>query len=481
MVMTDNYLVKSALQAYDSFIFDCDSYKLSHYAQLPPGLTYTFSYIESRGGKHDEILFFGLQAYIKRYLVGQVLTESSIYGAQYLYGLHFGRKDVFPTALWLDLLKKHDGRLPIRIKAVREGTKVGTKNVLVTVESTDPEFAWLVGVVETSLLRGVWYPTTVATNCLAIKKMLLDYHRETSDLPKETVDLKLCDFGFRGVSSKETGQIGSMSHQVLFKGSDTVGGLTHAKIFYGGLFDSTFMPAFSIPAAEHYTITSWTRARELDAYRNMLKFGKDGLVAVVSDSYDLWNAIEMWGGELRDEVLSLGGGLVIRPDSGDPTEVPVKTILRLMELFPTTTNSKGFRVLTDKVRVIQGDGMNLESLCKLIENLIEAKISIDNIAFGMGGGLLQAVTRDDQKFAMKCSRVIVDGQNVDVFKDPVTDPGKKSKTGIQYLIMDEDGEYRTVNDSEFHDGMRDMLELVFEDGALYRDQTYAEVRALAEA
>src|SRR2546427_334888 len=155
----------------------------------------------------------------------------------------------------------------------------------------------------------------------------------------------------------------------------------------------------------HSTITSWGREREVDAYRNMLRqFGKPGaIVAVVSDSYDIYRAIsEHWGTTLRDAVIASGATLVIRPDSGDPVEVVAESLRRLDEAFGHVINGKGYRVL-NHVRVIQGDGINPDMIRAILQRITYDGYAADNIAFGMGGALLQRLDRDTQKFALKCS------------------------------------------------------------------------------
>jgi nicotinamide phosphoribosyltransferase len=249
------------------------------------------------------------------------------------------------------------------------------------------------------------------------------------------------------------------------------------------------MAGFSIPAAEHSTITSWGREGELDAYRNMLaRFAKPGsIVAVVSDSYDIYHAIsEHWGKALRRQVVDSGATVVIRPDSGDPVEVVHECLRLLDEAFGSTVNGKGYKVLKH-VRLIQGDAMNPDSLRAVLERITAAGFSADNVAFGMGGGLLQKVNRDTQKFALKCSAVRIAGQWRDVYKQPVTDPGKDSKRGRLMLARHrEDGAYRTIglppdvesgSTQPLPQGWADAMETVWEDGKLLREWRFAEVRA----
>jgi nicotinamide phosphoribosyltransferase len=261
-------------------------------------------------------------------------------------------------------------------------------------------------------------------------------------------------------------------------GSDTLEGIIAARRYYGA-----DMADFSIPAAEHSTVTSWGRARERDAYENMLD-GFDGegrIVAVVSDSYDLDKAVaEIWGGSLREKVMARKGTLVVRPDSGDPVETPLRTVKTLWEKFGGNANAKGFRVLDQHVRVIQGDGMNIGSIARLIDRMIEEGFAIDNITFGMGGGLLQQVNRDTLRFAMKANALQdADGNWRDVAKQPATDLSKGSKAGRQ-AVLRENGQLIAAR-LESVAPAQDQLLPVWRNGELLVRHGFADVRARSEA
>jgi nicotinamide phosphoribosyltransferase len=454
-------------------ILDVDSYKASHYLQYPPGTEYVSSYVESRGGAWPQALFFGLQMYIEDALTTP-LTRDDIDEAEAVFQAH---GEPFNRAGWEHVLNVHGGYLPLRIQAVREGTVLPTGNVLAQVVNTDPQVPWLVSYIETALLRAIWYPTTVATRSYHIKKTIDAALRETSDAPETQLLFKLHDFGARGASSAQSAAIGGAAHLVNFRGTDTVPALLAVRRFY-----HEPIAGFSIPAAEHSTITAWGRDRETEAYANMLRqFGGEGkLVAVVSDSYDVYRAAgEIWGGSLKQAVEQTGGTLVVRPDSGDPTVVPIEIMEILAEKFGARINSKGYRVLPDCVRVLQGDGVNERSIAAILRNMKEKGFAADNIAFGMGGALLQGLDRDTLKFAMKASAIRIEGGDwVDVFKSPVTDPGKASKKGRLALVM-RDGAYRTIRAEDLRSGEDDLLEDVFIDGRPMRDQHFEDIRRRA--
>eukprot|EP01147_Barroeca_monosierra_P004810 gene4810-106_t len=454
---------------YDNLLLATDSYKVSHHLQYPPKTQFVYSYFESRGGEFEETVFFGLQYIIKKWLVGQVITAEKIHQAKELWQLHFGNNKIFNEKGWLHILEKHGGKLPIEIKAVPEGTVLPTKNVLFTVENTDPECPWLTGWLETLLVQ-TWYPTTVATNSREHKKIIKRYLEETADSTSGIL-FKLHDFGCRGVTAMEAAAIGGMAHLVNFSGTDTFPAVCCARQYYNAR-----MPGTSIPASEHSTMTAWGKSAEVDAMGNMLNQFPTGLMACVSDSFNIWEACrDKWGNTLRDRVKKRDGVLVVRPDSGDPPSVVVKCLELLGEAFGTTLNKKGYKMLPDYLRLIQGDGISLVSLERILLHMKENGWSAENVAFGSGGSLLQKLNRDTLKFACKCSSVVVDGKHREIFKDPVTDHEKTSRKGRLTLELNEEGHYVTKERGE-GDLTKDLLQTVFKNGQLMKDTSFAEVR-----
>lgn len=448
----------------DNILLDTDSYKLSHWVQYPPNTTSMFSYLESRGGKYGQTVMFGLQPILRR--LAQGFTLADIDEARDFAKAH---GEPFNYDGWVACLAAHKGAFPVRVRAVAEGSVVPVSNVLLSVESTDPRFFWVVSYLETIIMR-VWYPITVATQSWTIRQIIKGYLDRTSDDTNAELNFKLHDFGSRGVSSYESAQIGGAAHLVNFFGSDTMAGVRFVNHHY-----KHKMAGFSIPAAEHSTITMWGRARETDAYRNMIKQYGTGMFAVVSDSYDMLNATSnIWGKTLKADVVNCGGTLVVRPDSGDPATIVTSTLKSLDEAFGSTYNKKGFKVLNN-VRVIQGDGINEDSIRAILESACAAGYSASNVAFGMGGALLQQVNRDTQRFAFKCSHATVDGNSVDVFKDPVTDSGKRSKKGRLDLVRRAigGGTYETQQGDNVFGSV---LRTVFENGKVLKEYTLDEVR-----
>jgi nicotinamide phosphoribosyltransferase len=474
----------SKYQSLSSIMTNTDSYKVSMARQYPAGTTNVFSYIESRGGRWDQTLFFGLQGFLKEYLIPKI-TKEQIDFAEKFWTIH---GEPFDRTPWDIVLNEYGGNIPVTVKAVKEGTLVPTKNALVTIELTkdDDRLRGLVTWVETALLRAVWYPTTVATQSWEIKQLIKSYLIKSGDV--SGLPFKLHDFGARGVSSLESARIGGAAHLTNFMGTDTAESILWLADNYNAPLEEI---AFSIPAAEHSTITSWTKGREFSAYHNMVElFAKPGAIfAVVSDSYDIYEATKKWV-KMRHEIMASGATLVIRPDSGDPCVVLPRILAILRDGFtegrglggqyfpgfPCAKNDKGYNVL-QHVRVIWGDGINQLSIHSILRMVVDMHgWSADMVAFGMGGALLQQLDRDTLKWAMKCSAAKVAGTWVDVFKDPVTDPGKKSKTGRLALMKNSDG--------SFYTGVEDWpvnhLEPVYVDGQLVREQSLKEIRAISE-
>ncbi|XP_071531451.1 nicotinamide phosphoribosyltransferase-like isoform X1 [Panulirus ornatus] len=459
----------------DNVILLADSYKVSHHRQYPPGTSSVYSYFESRGGRFPYTVFFGLQYILKRWLKGPVLTKEMIQEAKEIFAVHFKKENVFNEDGWNYILEHHGGKLPLRVCAVPEGTVVPTRNVLFTVESTDPMVPWVTNYFETIFVQ-TWYPMTVATNSRIQKQIIRQYLEDTHD-SLDPLPFSLHDFGYRGASSVESAAIGGAAHLVNFKGTDTVAALSLLRKYY-----HSPMAGFSIPASEHSTVTAWGRDGETSAFRTLLEAFPDGPVACVSDSYDIWKCCEkIWGEELRDLVIKrgkTGGVLCIRPDSGDPPTVVHKCLEILGSAYGTRENSKGFRLLPPYIKVIQGDGISYRTIGAILENLKAHGWSSANVVFGSGGSLLQKVNRDTQKCAFKCSYVVINGEGVDVYKQPISDLGKTSKKG-RLALHHVNGTYTTVEGGT-RDPKLDVLVPVFENGELLKDYTLEEIRGRAE-
>lgn len=456
-----------------------DAYKYSHHKLYVPGTSKIYSYLESRGGLFDQTIFFGLQYYLKQYLEGAVITREKIDEAAQILPRIFGRNDVFDRGKFDYIVAKHGGRLPLCIKAVKEGAEVPVHNVLMTVENTDPACFWLTNFLETLLMQ-IWYPCTVATLSGEIRKVVEAYYDDTASYAsKGGIDFVLNDFGFRGASSVESAGLGDAAHLLSFRGSDTIEGSVFARRYY----NTEKVYGLSVPATEHSICTLLGEEGELDVFRHVLQTFPTGVVSCVSDSYDIFRACsEYWGGALKEEVLSREGTLVIRPDSGEPVATLLRVFAILFQKFGFTVNEKGYKVLPPQVKVLQGDGIDLPSIRAIYGALKANGISAENLVLGMGGALLQKLDRDTQKFAFKCSYAEVNGKGVDVQKHPVElgsdgvlrTSFKKSKGGRLKLISTGDV-YKTVRQEERPE-YEDCLETVFQNGVILREERFEAIR-----
>jgi len=491
-------LISKALDKPNNLVLLGDAYKYSHHKFYEENTSVVYSYMESRGGKFNETVFYGLQMFMKEYIEGVAITQEELDEAYEYLGTKFGvfgREDVFDKSKFQYIIDVHGGRLPVIIKAVPEGTVVGVKNVLVTIENTDPNCYWLTNFLETIMMQ-IWYPITVATLSHEVKKIVRDYFEKTSDLPEDIMDIVvefvLNDFGFRGVSSVQSAGIGGSAHLVNFLGSDT----TYASKRICEFYNTERVFGLSVPATEHSIMTMRGQDGEVEMMKRVLTQYPTGIVACVSDSYNIFRACsKYWGEDLKELILSRpstpGNQLVIRPDSGHVVNTLKAIFEILFDKFGYTVNSKGFKVLPPQVRVIQGDGVNINSIAEIYQELYKLGISAENIVFGMGGKLLQAdINRDTQNFATKACFAVVDGQERDLVKSPTEldennefKPSfKKSKQGRLKLVRNEDGTYRTVTsrDADF-DSVHDELLLVFENGKILVEYTFEEIRERVQA
>lgn len=459
---------------FDNIILHCDSYKISHPKQYPMNMSYMHSYIESRGGRYGYTKFFGLQYIIKNYLTKRI-TKDMVNEAERLFKIH---GVPFEREGWDYIVDKLEGKIPIRIRAVEEGILVPNHNVLLTVESTSTKTPWIVSWFEALLLK-VWYPITVATYSYKIKTMISHFLEKTSDNVEESLPYMLHDFGYRGASSEESAAIGGGAHLTNFLGTDNINALQFLSSYY---YEDC--AGFSIPAAEHSTITSWGKDREKEAMENILDKFKTGTVSIVCDSYNYFYTIEkIICDKLKDKIMNREGIVAIRPDSGDALTNIMFALEKLEQTFGCTVNSKGYKVL-NKTRIVQGDNVYEDSVWDILKFVTDMGYSAENIVLGCGGSLLQGnknsdINRDTHKFAMKCSCVKIEDDFVDVYKNPVTDRGKISKKGRLDLIKDDKGNIKTVNitalgENKYHENS--ILNTVYENGELIVEYTLSDIR-----
>jgi nicotinamide phosphoribosyltransferase len=462
-------------------ICDTDSYKYSHFLLYPKKMQKMFSYLEARGGEFAECTIALLQVVIHKYLT-KPITLADI-DVEEKFALEHG--EPFNRASWEHIVNAYGGLPPVRIRAIPEGLVVPVQNAVMTIESDDDEVvAWATNYLETQLCR-IWYPSSIAIISREIKRVWKYFLELSSDNPAAEIAFKHVDFGSRGVTCREQAALGGVAHLFNFLGSDTVAGIKYANHYY-----DCPMAGFSIPATEHSTMTIFGREGERAALKTWIEktlverqvpTGVPKLSACVGDSYNIYNFVKMVCEEdIRTLIKSSGGTLVVRPDSGNPLEVLPEMLNIFQNSLPAGeiyVNSKGYKVLPDYLRIIWGDGINRRSMKPILQCLVDLGWSVSNIAFGSGGGLLQDVNRDTQKWAFKCSYVDVDGVSVDVRKDPITDPGKRSKAGRLDLIKLPDGTYKTIaleHDQVSHPDS--VMVTYYENGKIYYNNTLDEIR-----
>ena len=455
-----------------NLILDVDSYKVTHFNQYPQNTKKLYAYIEARNLNSEELIFFGLQAFVKKYLLNPI-TQDDIDEAEKFLLSHIG---VFNRDDWEYILNQHGGFLPIEIKSLDEGTVTNKKIPLLDITNTDEKVPWLVTYIETALLRSLWYPSSVATISREIKKIIFRYLDDTCTNFDDQLPFKLHDFGARGVSSYESSRIGGAAHLLNFLGSDTVEGAMFLKDYYDGTDIS-----YSIPASEHSTITAWGKDNENKAHENIInQFLLEGkVIASVIDSYDTFEtATKIISSELKEKIINSKGTFVVRPDSGKlpDTIIELLNTLSSEENFGYTLNSKGYKELPSYIRVIQGDGVDKNSIENILFSMKENNYSAANITFGMGGALLQKLDRDTYSFAMKVSAIHDGIIWKDVFKEPSSDQTKNSRRGRFAIVKNDELEVIDLEKLS----QTNLLKTRYKDGKLYNETDLKAIRNKVE-
>lgn len=471
-------------------IMMADMYKASHASQLPADTTFILSFFEAReGAELPLIVNFGLQMILDEISAIRI-TSDHIDEAKEFFNATFSTKNIFNEEGWREIVA-NGGHIPVAIHALPEGMVVRPGVPLFTVENTNPKVPWIANWLETFLMH-VWYPITVASLAFHQRQVLERKLSVEAVLPDSSIPdaakLAFVDFGMRGVSSMTSAARAGAAVLTSFTSSDNaLAGYELGKAYAENDYSKVLG---SIPAAEHMTITIHGKdgmsnlEREKQAFLNMLSVYPTGPVSVVSDSYNYRDAVEkLWCGELVEIVKTRFRKakvadpksfhtLVIRPDSGPMIDNVLFTLDKIADAYGYTQTANGFKVVSQEVNVIQGDGIDLTTYSLLLDALHEHKWSVTNLVAGSGGGLLQKVNRDTLRCAIKASFVTVDGKNRGIQKETV---GKKSKRGRLSVELEEDGEI-TVHEDGKGTPERNLLGLVFKDGKRLRTETLTDVR-----
>lgn len=484
-----------------------DFYKVSHRNMYPPKTETVYSTWIPRGSRMEgvgRVVAFGLQAFVKRYLI------------DYFEETFFSRDvdevcDEYDRLICATLGTPSDsnhlrelhslGYLPLRIKAVKEGTLVPLRVPMFTIENTVPEAFWVTNFLETLLSCECWLPSTSATVALEYRKVLQRALLKTTG-SADGVGFLGHDFSMRGMSSVQSAEASGAAHLLSFTGTDTIPAITYLERYYNANVETELVGA-SIPASEHSVMCAYGADSEFDAFRRLItEVYPEGFVSIVSDTWSLWDVTDKVLPALKADIMARDGRLVVRPDSGDPVQI-VAGKLRwdrgdnpnsedkgvyetLWDIFGGTVNAQGFKVLDPHIGVIYGDAISLERCVAITDRLMAKGFAPTNMVYGIGSWTYQLRTRDTFDFALKTTHVVIDGVERNVFKDPITDPGhmKKSLTG-RVVVVAHDGEPSVIDGLSISEqesyASRDLLEDLFVDGRLMRDQTLADIRARIEA
>ena len=496
-----NKNVKAALAA----IMQTDGYKLDHRRQYPEGVTHVYSNWTARGTRIpgvDKVVFVGLQYVIQKRLmedfeaffaadVDEVCT-----GYQEMLDKYLGPNDVGTD----HIRALHNlGYIPLEFKALPEGTHVPLRIPTFTLENTHPDFFWLTNYFETILSTDLWMPMTSATNAGRIRGLLNEWAVKTG-APLEGVGFQGHDFSMRGMAGAEAGLISGLGHLVAFTGTETVPVLQFVEDYY----PMEGFLAGTVPATEHSVMCAGGDENERETFQRLLDLYPEGILSVVSDTWDFWRVLTEHLPALKDQIMARNGKLVIRPDSGDPADIVCGVNSRLADdklgsytieqqkgayellwdLFGGTINEKGYKVLDPHVGVIYGDAMNYDRIQDICARLEAKGFSIESMVFGLGSYGYQYQTRDTFGFAMKATNVTIDGEDRAIFKDPVTDSGlKKSLKGRIQVFKDAEGEIYAADADALYpadwaeeDNEKDLLQTVWKDGKFVKTYSFDEVR-----
>ena len=468
-----------------------DMYKTGHIFQYPEGTEEVYSNLTPRGSRIDgidKVVVFGIQYFIKEYLVDQFNQNFFNLPKESAIGYFKRRMD---NALGVGAVATehmealHDlGYLPIEIKALPEGSLCPMRIPLLTIRNTKPEFFWLTNDLETLLSCVLWHPITSATIAFEYRKMLSKYAERTSDIT-DFVPWQGHDFSMRGQTSIESAMASGAAHLLSFTGTDTIPAIDWLEFYYGAN-SGTELIGGSVPATEHSVMCLGGSESESETFRRLItKVYPKGIISIVSDTWDYWKVIGEVLPALRSDIWKRDGKVVIRPDSGDPVDIlcgdstSFNTLVRkgtveaLWDLFGGTLNSKGFKQLDPHIGVIYGDSITLDRCKAICERLAAKGFASTNCVFGIGSYTYQYVTRDTFGFAMKATHGIINGVEADIFKDPKTDTGlKKSAKG--YLRVNSDYTLSEGVSKEEED--KGLLQVVFSDGKMYNETKLFEVR-----
>lgn len=473
-----------------------DAYKVSHHEQYPQGTELIVSNLTPRASRIPNIrhvVFFGLQSYIQRVLLGAWKEffdnpEPTIEKYQKTVSTLLNNPNYSS-----DHLKKLAklGYLPICIKAVKEGTKVPLRVPVMTIHNTHPDFFWLPNFLETQISDELWGMCTSATIAAEYKKMFLIYASITGS-DQAFTNWQAHDFSMRGMWGIDAAAKSGAAHLLSGYGTDTIPAIHFLQKYYGA---EDFVGG-SVPATEHSVMCAGGETNEEATFSRLLDTYPTGILSVVSDTWDFWNVVKTIIPNLKDKILSRNGKLVIRPDSGDPVKIlcgdPQSTdphiraglVECLWNIFGGTTTKYGYRQLDSHIGCIYGDSITLDRQYLILEGLRAKSFASSNVVLGVGSFTYQFTTRDTFGWAIKATAAKINGVMTPIFKKPKTDDGtKNSAKGLIKVVNNTPQNplnLSAMEDVSWNQFMSEdnLLENVFVDGKMTRFQTLQEIRGI---
>lgn len=476
----------------------CDFYKVSHREQYPENTEYVYSTWIPRASRIENVnhvVAFGFQAFIKEYIIKyfdenffnrpktEIIEE---YKRVIKYTLSVENPDTNHIEELHDL-----GYMPIKIKAVKEGTLIPLRVPMLTIENTKAEFFWLTNYLETLMSCSMWIPTTSATIAFEYRKILERYAMETVG-NVGFVPFQGHDFSMRGMGALESAKASGAGHLLSFVGTDTIPAILFAEENYNANIENELVGC-SIAATEHSVMCAYGR-NEFESYKRIItEVYPSGFASIVSDTWDLWKVLTDVIGGLKNEIMARDGKIVVRPDSGNPVkiicgdpesdnELEQKGVIEVLwDIFGGAISEQGYKVLDSHIGCIYGDAITLERCEAICEGLKKKGFASTNMVYGIGSFTYQYNTRDTFGFALKSTHVVIDGEEVNIYKDPATDTDKikKSLTGRVCVGEDETGIFcvdglSVYQQERFKD--QDLLEDIFVNGNLLRDEKFSDIR-----
>jgi len=480
-----------------------DGYKVGHKFQYPQGTTLVYSNLtprKSRNPEVKEIIFFGLQYFIKEYLLAQFNENFFNRPKEEVIKEYARRMDNYlgkDSITYHHIAALHDlGYLPLEIKAVAEGSAVPMRVPVFTIKNTVPEFFWLTNMLETLMSAVLWKACTSATTAHQYLTTFTRYANETVGSDKSFIQWQGHDFSFRGMSGIEDAVMSGAGHLLSFAGTDTIPAIDFLEKYYNADCEKELIGG-SVPATEHSVMCMGTQTEEIQTFKRLITdVYPAGIVSIVSDTWDFWQVITEFLPVLKTDIVARAGKVVIRPDSGDPVKIiigdkdaPVGSpaykgaIECMWEIFGGTITEKGYKLLDPHIGLIYGDSITLERQDDILEGLKQKGFASYNVVLGIGSYTYEYVTRDTFGFAMKATYGEVNGVGRAIFKDPKTDDGtKKSAKGLMQVYRDpKTGRLTVKDDCSWEEEAKGELKTVFKDGKILIDWSLQEIRKRLKA